>query len=95
MTDELDEAAFRRTVFKMTGQETGEDRPAQRGYAFDDPQRFERWAAQRAEAAKADAEKAKPEHKPAPATDWAANERWFEDKMSAFVGPDLSKSTNW
>jgi hypothetical protein len=89
MSDELDEAAFRRTVLKMTtGQETGEDRPASRGYANLDPLRFERWARARAEeAAKADAEKAKSSERKPQATDWDANERWFEDKMSAFIGP--------
>jgi hypothetical protein len=93
--DEIEEAAYRRTVLKMTGQETGEERPTSRGYANLDPLRFERWAAQRAEAAKADAEK-KP--KPAPATDWAANERWFDEKMAAFVeasvGPAIEELSN-
>jgi hypothetical protein len=87
MTNELDEDAFRRTVQKMTGQDTGGSAPARGRYAFDDPQRFERWAAQRAEAAKADAEKAKSSERKPQATDWDANERWFEDKMTAFIGP--------
>jgi hypothetical protein len=72
MTDEIDEAVYRRVVLKMRGEEIDEERPTQRSYGFHDPQRFARWAAQRAEAAKADAAKANPEPKPAPATDWAA-----------------------
>jgi hypothetical protein len=73
--------------------------PAQGGYDFD-PQRFERWRrldAENAAKAKAKAEPT-PEPKPAPATDWAANERWFDEKMSAFVeasvGPAIEEIAN-
>jgi hypothetical protein len=85
MTDELDEAAFRRTVLKMTGQETGEERPVQRGYAFDDPQRFERWARARAEEKAAAEAKANPKPVAAPYRNAAPATDWLDEKMAAFV----------
>jgi hypothetical protein len=85
MSDDLDEAACRRTVLSMTG--AGEKRPTQCGYSALDPQRFERWAKQRAE--RDEAVKSKPE--PAPATDWAG----FDDRVANLivesVGPAVDR----
>jgi hypothetical protein len=96
MTDnELDEAACRRVVLKLRGEDPGEERPTSRSYRFDDPTRFERWERLRAEnSAKADAEKAKAEPKPAPVTDWAANERWFDEKIAAFVDASVGPAVD-
>jgi hypothetical protein len=76
MTDELDEAGYRRIVEKLTGQETGEERPASRDYGFADPLRHERWGRLRAE------ESRKAEPKPEPA---AATERWFDEKIARAI----------
>jgi hypothetical protein len=60
---------------------------------------FEVWQAAEAErAAKADAQKAKAERKPAQATDWAAHEGWLDEKMAGFVeesvGPAIEEIAN-
>jgi hypothetical protein len=82
MTDDLDEATYKRIVLQMRGEDPGEERPAPRAYGFEDPDRFERWARLRAEnAARADAAKAKAEPRTEPAPDWAA----LDDRMANFV----------
>jgi hypothetical protein len=94
MTDEIDEAAFRRVVLKLRGEDPGEGRPASRRYEFDDlnQRRFADWNADRA--AKVAVAKANPEPKPAPASDWAA----FDERIAAFVeaavGPAIEEISN-
>jgi hypothetical protein len=95
MTDDIDEAACRRTVLELRGQEASAEREESLS-RFHDPQRFSRWEAQREEAKakeKAAAEKAqKPKPKPALAPDW------FDDRMAAFVdasvGPAIEEISN-
>jgi hypothetical protein len=67
--------------------------PARSGYAFEDPDRFDRWARLRAEnSAKADSEKAKPS--PTLATDatgWAALDDRMANLIVESVGPAIDR----
>jgi hypothetical protein len=101
MTDDLDEAARERArqfddLMRRNPECPSAPEREESLSRFHDPDRFRRWAAQRAEAEakeKADAAKAqKPKPKPEPATDW------LDDRMAAFVdasvGPAIEELSN-
>jgi hypothetical protein len=88
MTDEFEQkraAACAHFEDLMRRNPERQSAPAPVRYSSDDDARkeFEAWQAANAERAKA-AQKPKPE-RAEPAQDWAANERWFDEKINAVI----------